>query len=177
MSGPWPTDRPELDLEIWGVHGPTAWRLFSRHHYLTATINPSARCFVAMWDGAPVAFSSALSSPGAVSGWRLHRTVCLPDYQGLGVGSALSEWVAWLMSADKPVFAVSGHPGLVATRARSPRWDLVRAPRAHLRTEGYVGGRRRGSQDRVTASFRWVGPSAPIGEFHAAMRSLRAERA
>ena len=30
--------------------------MFARHHYLSGSLSTAARCFVAFWDGAPVAF-------------------------------------------------------------------------------------------------------------------------
>jgi hypothetical protein len=165
---------PEIELTIRPVHW-SAWHLFKRHHYLSAEISTSTRCFVAFWDGVPVAFTSMKYTTGAKQFWRLSRTVCLPDYQGLGIGGAISEWAARLFAGSgREVRAVLGHPALIAARHRSPNWRMVRAPAALLRsstrTQGHGPGKSKGfgqtaSQTRATASFVWVGPKAPRAEW------------
>jgi hypothetical protein len=79
--------RPAVQLEIARTTHQT-WRLFAPHHYLSGELNKSAVCFVAMWRGRPVAFSSWLPfvGQGPISR-REHRTVFLPDFQGVGIGS------------------------------------------------------------------------------------------
>src|SRR5262249_57232560 len=48
----------------------------------------------------PAAFTAVLHAPDPLGGyWREHRTVCLPDFQGVGIGNALSEFVASLFVA------------------------------------------------------------------------------
>lgn len=49
--------RPSIQLEIRRV-GREAWGLFSQHHYLSHNLNVASKCFVALWDGRPVAFSA-----------------------------------------------------------------------------------------------------------------------
>src|SRR5258708_7094177 len=62
-------------------------------------------------------------------GWREHRTVCLPDFQGLGLGSAMSNFIAAVYrSTNKPYFSPTSHPALIRPRARSPLWRLTRKP-------------------------------------------------
>ena len=87
--------RPQIDLEIFRVHYQ-AWELFRKHHYLDSNLNHAAACFVAQWQQAPVAFSSWLPMPtGSMSNaYREHRTVTLPDFQGVGIGNALSAYCA-----------------------------------------------------------------------------------
>lgn len=167
--------RPRVNLDIVPVHRQ-AWQLFKQHHYLNSDIHQPARCFLAMWDGVPVAFGAATVAPGQVSFWRGHRVVCLPDYQGMGIGNALAEWMGWLFSADKPYIVCSSNPAFVRHRARSKLWRMTRAPSRVQ--EGPVDARtRRGrfakSANRVTASFRYVGPRATRDEFERAMTSLR----
>ena len=90
--------RPPIQLEVCRV-GREAWDSFKRHHYLDTSLAPVAKCFAAFWRGRPVAFASCLHNVGRNSFWREHRTVCLPDFQGVGIGNALSEFVAGVMRA------------------------------------------------------------------------------
>jgi GNAT superfamily N-acetyltransferase len=94
-TGRWLHQRPKLKFAVKRVHSD-AWRLFGKYHYLSADLNKSARCFVAFLnDEIPAAFIAILSFPHATEpGWRISRVVCLPDYQGIGLGSRLSDYIA-----------------------------------------------------------------------------------
>jgi GNAT superfamily N-acetyltransferase len=80
----------------------------------------------------------------------------LPDFQGAGIGHALSTRVAahWRALGFR-VCSTTTHPAFVAARARDPAWRLVRAP-SLLRPER---GRRH-AITRLTAGFEFVGPAA-----------------
>jgi len=88
--------RPPVDLEIFRVDR-SAWKLFSSHHYLSSDIHKGSARFVAAYAGQPAAFTAVLSFPhSSKPSWREHRTVCLPDFQGVGIGNAMSEYIASL---------------------------------------------------------------------------------
>ena len=153
--------RPELQLAIRRVH-PSAWRMFSKYHYLNHDINRTAKCFVAFVDEAPVAFEAVISFPHAVSpGWRLHRTVCLPDYQGLGIGTTLEDKVAAIMRATgKPVYNRMSHPAIINAKAKSPNWKMTGKPKRQV-SLGVTSTRRAFAsslaRNRITAGFKFVG--------------------
>ncbi len=149
--------RPPIELEITRIHR-SAWKLFKPHHYLSAELHPSAKCFAAFFEGRPAAFTAAMAFPHPHrSGWREHRTVCLPDYQGVGIGNAISEFVASLFAAlGKAYSSVTSHPAMIRHRLRSPVWRLMRKPRVGKR-QGLPGWKGSG---RMTAGFRYVGPAS-----------------
>jgi hypothetical protein len=149
--------RPSLTLEICRVRR-SAWRLFKHHHYLSADLNPSAQCYVAFVEEQPAAFAAVISGPGPRGGhFREHRVVCLPDFQGVGIGNALSEFVASLYATRKRYFSRTSHPGMIRHRLRSPNWTCVSRP-AFAPRHSRNGLARRGSSARLAASFRFVGP-------------------
>lgn len=151
--------RPAITLTINRVHH-SAWRLFKHHHYLTASINPAAVCFVAFWRDRPVAFDAWLPFFGKLKDKRParrgHRTVCLPDYQGVGIGNALFSFGASLWTGlGYRAFSNTGHPAEIAHRLRSPLWKLTRAPSRTAR--GHHSIDRARAFNRLTASFEYVG--------------------
>lgn len=95
-------------------------------------------------------------------GWREHRTVCLPDFQGIGVGNAVSELVASLFVATgRPYFSATSHPAMIRHRAR--RTDLWRMTRKPGLNSAHTGGgdvrmANVGTVDRLTAGFEFIGP-------------------
>lgn len=102
-----------------------AWPIFMQHHYLTTDINAGARCFVGVYGERIVAFSSSLAYPNVYlkNAWREHRTVVLPDFQGMGIGPRLSDAVAQLHRAEgKRYYSRTSHPRLAAYRDTSPLW-------------------------------------------------------
>jgi len=152
--------RPKIELEIIRTDC-SAWKLFKPHHYLSAALNPSAACYVGLVKDQPAAFTAVLPFPHPThSGWREHRTVCLPDFQGVGIGNAMSEFVASLYRATgRPYTSTTSHPAMIHHRAKSPLWRMSRRP-------GLTGGGRRFSLmrktaaiDRLTAGFEYVGPA------------------
>jgi GNAT superfamily N-acetyltransferase len=143
------------------------WKLFERHHYLTGTLHRSAMCFLACFEGRPAAFAAVLPFPHPVRpGWREHRLVCLPDFQGVGIGSALSDFVAGLYaSTGKPYFSTTSHPAMIHHRANSPLWKMRRAPAPvsrHARSSrDKTCMADSNSRERITAGFEFVGPPRP----------------
>lgn len=155
--------RPPIELEIARVHY-SAWALFRHHHYLDTTLHKAAKCFCAYWRGNPVAFSAWLPSPGHKNSWREHRTVCLPDYQGVGIGNALSDYVASVVrSVGKRAISSTSHPAMIRSRAKSPNWRTARKPSmtkqgGKLYQESGLG--KRTATTRLSAGFEYVGPIA-----------------
>ena len=117
--------RPPIELEIFRCRR-SAWRLFARHHYLSGALAQCARCFLALWEGEPVAFCATVSLIGRKNRWRISRIVTLPDYQGIGIGMAVAEAVAELhVREGHRVNVTASHPALIAHCRRSPRWRAV----------------------------------------------------
>ena len=158
--------RPKIELEIKRVHH-SAWEIFKHAHYLSADLSVSAKCFVAFFHGQPVAFTSTIHSPsGSGSFWREHRTVCLPDFQGVGIGNMLSEYLASMMiCTDKKYMSTTSSPSMIIHRRRSPLWKLHRAPSFTSRDSGERRGTSKTrmtlsrASNRLTAGFQYVGPA------------------
>ncbi len=141
-------ERPMIQLVVRRADR-TMWKHFARHHYLSGSLHPSARCFVGWVENRPAAFTAILPFPHPIRpGWREHRTVCLPDYQGVGIGSSLCEFVASLfVTTGKPFFSTSGHPAVIRHRAASPLWQMRRKP-------GLVGRLAQAEQGRPAWPIR-----------------------
>ena len=158
--------RPHVPLKIERVHH-SAWQLFSRHHYLDKSLNPSAVCFYASWDDRPVAFSAWLSQPhGTIPNMRrVSRVVVLPDYQGIGIGERLDAFGASVWKAmGYRGFITASHPAVIASRAKSPEWLMVREPSRTARYGFKPGGgggdfNKTGAYKRLTVGFEYVGPA------------------
>jgi ABC-type lipoprotein export system ATPase subunit len=159
--------RPSINLEVKCVHR-SAWRIFRKHHYLNTELNNSARCFAAFIDDNPVAFLAVLHFPHPKSKniKRGHRTVCLPDYQGIGIGNALSNYVGSVVTGlGYRYTSQTSHPAMIASRNRSKNWKMTSAPRRvakHGRSSQIKSWK---TQDkRNVASFEYVGAALETAE-------------
>jgi GNAT superfamily N-acetyltransferase len=153
--------RPPIELRIERTTKET-WALFRHHHYLNHELHRAAKCFVGYVDGEPAAFTAVISFPHPVKpAWREHRTVCLPDFQGIGVGNRMSEFVASLFrGTGKPYLSTTSHPAMMRHRARSPLWRMIRKPSlAGVHRGRGTGMKATGSGSRITAGFEYVGPA------------------
>jgi GNAT superfamily N-acetyltransferase len=162
--------RPEMVVE---VHRSTldAWDKFMGHHYLRADIHRTARRWIATWDDALIGFASSLPFPHAVvkKGYREHRTVILPEYQGLGLGVRLSDHVAALHVAEgKRYFSRTTHPRMGEYRERSALWrptDKNRKRRHSLGHNRQDLAHWGADTARVAYSHEYVGPGTSDGGF------------
>jgi ABC-type transport system involved in cytochrome c biogenesis ATPase subunit len=153
--------RPAIHLALSRCEA-SRWTLFAPHHYLSEALNPSAVCFLATWDERPVAFSAWLPfvGPGPPAR-REHRTVTLPDFQGVGIGNAASATVASLWKGlGYRALSTTTHPAMVQARLRSPLWRLHRPPSLATGRERRLRGLRHATT-RLTAGFEYVGPAMP----------------
>jgi hypothetical protein len=76
-------------------------------------------------DDIPVAFAAAIPFPHGSfkKAWRGHRTVVLPDYQGLGIGVRISDFVAHHFATNGyRYFSKTAHPRMGLYRDRHPNW-------------------------------------------------------
>ena len=99
--------------------------MFKEHHYLDDKLNKAARCYIAVWDDKIVGFSATLTLPSGTlkNAWRGHRTVILPDYQGMGIGPRLSNAIAQIhIDEGHRFFSKTSHPRLISYRENSPLW-------------------------------------------------------
>jgi GNAT superfamily N-acetyltransferase len=154
--------RPRIELRLFRSHW-RAWELFKRHHYLSADLNRAAHCYVALFDGAPVAFCAVLSLMGRKHRRRISRMVVLPDYQGVGIGARVLDAVADLYRRrGERMNIVTSHPSMIAGLDRSPRWRLIACrPTGYARDRLVAAKHRRScSLGRSVVSFEYVGSSA-----------------
>lgn len=152
-------NKPKINLEVFRCRYE-AWDLFKSHHYLTEDLSKSAKCFMATWNGKPIGFNAVLPLPSGTlkNAFRMSRTVILPDFQGLGLGGALSDYIAKLYVKDgKRFYAKTSNPALWNKRENSKRWRVcdVQDNLDKIRLENEKGGQQR--KVSITKSFEYIG--------------------
>ena len=93
------------------------------------------------------------------NGYREHRTVTLPDYQGVGIGNAISAYCASMWRAlGKRVFSATSHPSMIAARERSPLWRVSYSTQLGRRDSD---SSMKHALTRMIAGFEYVGGAMP----------------
>jgi len=99
--------------------------MFKDHHYLSGDLATASRCYVGIMNGEVVAFSASMTMPNGYikNAWRGHRTVVLPDYQGMGIGMRFSNAMGEIHLAEgHRYFSRTAHPKMIYYREHSPLW-------------------------------------------------------
>jgi ABC-type lipoprotein export system ATPase subunit/GNAT superfamily N-acetyltransferase len=169
--------RPRITLTIRGT-SPKTWEMFRRHHYLDTRMSRSVHCYVGLIGDKPVAFHAAIHSTNRDihSYWRGHRTVVLPEFQGLGIGTAFSDAIAEMyVSRGMRYFSKTAHPSFGEHREKSPLWRPTSTNRKSRKASyllkdgsirampGYGGNAEiaRRDADRVCYSHEYIGVKKP----------------
>jgi ABC-type lipoprotein export system ATPase subunit/GNAT superfamily N-acetyltransferase len=116
--------RPDITLTIRST-GPDLWKMFSKYHYLDSKMSLSGHYYVGLIGDKPVAFHAVLHSTNRDihSYWRGHRTVVLPEFQGMGIGTAFSDAIAeFYVSQGLRYFSKTAHPSFGEHRENSELW-------------------------------------------------------
>lgn len=154
--------RPSISLEFFPCTRE-AWGMFRHYHYLNGNLNNAAKCFLACVNGAPAVFIAILSFPHPrIPAWKGHRVVCLPDYQGVGIGIAVIDYTASLFAATgKPFVYTASNPSMIRHHAKSPAWTMTRQASLQQGKHNQSWKKKMAelsANNRITASFRYVGP-------------------
>jgi len=120
--------RSDIKLEIKPCEPEEVWGIFKKHHYLSGKINKSANCWGVFYNDKLVAMTSVIAFPNGnwKNGWRGHRTVVLPEFQGMGIGSRISDEVAkMIVDSGGRFFSKTAHPALGEHREKSDNWKAT----------------------------------------------------
>lgn len=153
-------NRPRLNIEIYETKRKEYyWSIFKKHHYLSYNFNPAARVFIATCNGDLCAFSAVLPFPHPIKKhtWKEHRTVVLPDFQGVGIGTAFSDAIAQMLQDEQKTYiCTTSNPAMIHSRANNPKWRTTRIGRVSggVRTAKLKGSF---STNRLTVSFEYIG--------------------
>jgi GNAT superfamily N-acetyltransferase len=163
--------RPRLQLEIAPV-SRAVWKIFRRHHYLNARLpfGPGPQAYGGFVNGQCVAFAWVCGLPHPAASVqnmrRVRRLVVLPDWQGLGIGTRMEEYLAqWYVEHGYRFRSVVSHPGMVRYYLRSPRWRLERRPAENVKllrsgrtAQRHLSKHQADARNLLTYAFVYVPP-------------------
>lgn len=156
-------NRPVVQIDVFETKEKQHyWRIFRKYHYLNHSFNEASHVYLATVNGQLAGFCAVLAfpHPTAKNLWREHRTVILPDYQGVGIGSAFSDYIAKMyVNSGKRFISTTSNPAMIIARTRSKDWITTRIGRAAGVSKSKARQVNVTSHARITASFEYIGSS------------------
>jgi GNAT superfamily N-acetyltransferase len=119
----------------------------------------TARCYVAVYQDKPIACIAVVSVRMKAKYYRVSRLVVLPDYQGIGVGTRLLNFIAELYATQTkmPFYILTSNPQII--RGNLGNWKISRFGHASKgRDNTRINNELRGSlsRNRITVSMQYV---------------------
>lgn len=158
--------RPKIKLQVFRCRYET-WNLFKQYHYLTEDLNKACICYVTTMNDKPVAFNAVLPFPhGSIkNGYRMSRTVVLPDYQGLGIGSKITDYLASLYKKEeRTMYVKTSNPALWSHRDKSNDWKLTTEVTKEKLNSEWMEKMQTADKsgmlkyrNAITKSYKWIG--------------------
>lgn len=106
--------RPKISLQVSRCESKT-YDLFKEHHYMSASVNKAFKFILFEWNNKPIAIAviGRQTSAGIKNAYRDSRIVVLPDYQGLGLGTSISNFIGGICkSINFKYYTKTIHPAL-----------------------------------------------------------------
>ena len=149
-------ERPKIELSIFRCRYE-AWKMFKQHHYLSGDLNKAAANYIVLWNDKPIAFIAILPFPGIgrEKSRRISRIVVLPDFQGLGLGKQLVDYIAALYWKDEhQMYIRTMNPALGIALSKDKNWE---ATGGNLRIPAKYETNGRKTIERPAYSYKWIG--------------------
>lgn len=160
--------RPKIELQIFRCRYET-WNIFKHHHYLSQDLNKAAKCFVILLNDKPCAFIAILPMPSGTikDAYRISRLVVLPDFQGLGIGIKILNYIGSLYFSDnKKLYIKTSNPSLFkGMEYNKNNWILtnennnieqIKKTNEKLIIDGKDNGMKL-RKESITKSYKYVG--------------------
>lgn len=165
--------RPKIEFQIFRCRYET-WRIFKQHHYLTQDLNKASKCFALTWNDKPTSFIAILPLPSGTiqNAFRVSRLVVLPDYQGLGFGIKLLNYIGAMYKAiGKTLYIKTSNPSLFMGMTRNEtNWKLVtennnieqiKKTNDKLIADGKDNGLKL-RKESITKSYKYIGETSTL---------------
>ena len=142
------------------VEKESVWRELGKYHYLNHTFSKSATMYALYIDDLIIGFIMVLHFPhfSAKNIKQGHRTVIRPDYQGIGLGNFLIDWVAkYLIKQGFRYIATTSSPSIIEYRKNRKEWKCTHIGRTTA--YGKTGTFKRSkavSSNRITTSWEYI---------------------
>jgi GNAT superfamily N-acetyltransferase len=133
--------------------------MFRNYHYLNGSLGAGVRCYCAVYQNKPIAFVAVAAVRMRAKYHRVSRLVVLPDYQGIGVGKRLLNFIADLYTSQTkmPFYILTSNPQII--RGNMKGWKIARFGHASSgRGDTRINNEIKDSlsRNRVTVSLKYT---------------------
>jgi GNAT superfamily N-acetyltransferase len=133
--------------------------MFRQYHYLNGSLWAGVRCYTAIHQDKPIAFVAVACVRMKAKYYRVSRLVVLPDYQGIGEGTRLLNFIAELYTSQTkvPFYILTSNPKII--RGNMKNWKITRYGHASKgRGDTRINNEIRSSlsRKRITVSLKYV---------------------
>ena len=130
--------------------------MFRNYHYLNGSLGAGVRCYTALYHEKPIAFIAVASVRMKAKYYRVSRLVVLPDFQGIGVGKRLLNFIAELYASQTkmPFYILTSNPQILHGDLNG--WTITRFGHASKgKGNSRINSEIRGSlsRNRITVSI------------------------
>jgi GNAT superfamily N-acetyltransferase len=133
--------------------------MFRNYHYLNGSLPSTARCYTAVYQEKPIAFIAVVNIHMKARYYRVTRLVVLPDYQGIGAGKRLLNFIAdlYVSQTKVPFYILTSNPQII--RGNMENWKITRfghasKGRGNTRINSEI--RSSLSRKRITVSLKYA---------------------
>jgi GNAT superfamily N-acetyltransferase len=132
--------------------------MFRQYHYLSGELGAGVRCYTATYNNKPIAFIAVACTRMKVKYCRVSRLVVLPDYQGIGVGKQLLNFIGELYTSQTkmPFYILTSNPQII--HGNLSNWKVTRLGIASRGTgDTRINNELKGSlsRKRITVSLQF----------------------
>lgn len=134
------------------------WGIFKKHHYLSGEFNKASQFFLIYWNESLVGMASVLPVPSGVvkNAFRQHRLVILPDFQGLGIGTKINDFLGeYFISIGLKYYMRTTHVRLIRHMSHDKRW--IATSHNNRISDANSGTMKFNDLTRVCGAYEFVG--------------------
>ena len=147
-----------VELKVYRC-GASMWQMFRHYHYLSGSLASTARFYTAIYQDKPIAFIAVVHIRMKARYYRVTRLVVVPDYQGIGVGKRLLNFIADLYTSQTkiPFYILTSNPQII--RGNMDNWKITRfghASKGRGNTRINTEIRSSLSRKRIIVSMQYV---------------------
>lgn len=125
---------------------------------MSHNFNKAAHVYICTVDDVIAGFCAVMAfpHPKIKNIWKEHRVVVLPDYQGVGIGSKMTDCIAQMYKEKGCQYVcVTSAPAFIHARSKSKKWIVARKPSRLIQGKTYTI--KSMSDSRITVSFKYRG--------------------
>jgi len=145
-------NRPKINFEIYKAGDKKIWGVFAKHHYLSHYHNNASTVYVAYINEQLAGFISIIHQPHprVKNIRRIHRLVISPDFQGIGLGVILTEFIGDKYLNDGYRYTITtSAPSLINYFKKNSKWICKKFGRS----KGHATG---DSSARITSAWEYI---------------------